>query len=267
MKKFLFAAVMAATTAVTASAQTIVVTPGDLQGWAPNSLAGDATVGITAVNPRGLGTGSLQFTGNSSDDRTRFATAKLTPGGFGLLNQLSTLSFDWFRTAQSSPTSGWHTPVFRMIVADLGAPTPITFREIIWEYDYQFSGGNNVAPTGNWIDDQNLLTGNWYTNAALNDANASTCPVLYGNCLNQAGNWGFSDQAFLYAISIGTGSGWVGNFEGFADDVKIGFKGGSVTTYDFELESSAVPEPSTYVLLVAGLAGLFVAGRRRTTNA
>jgi len=263
MKKTLSIVAGLAIAASSAAAQTVVVTPSNPQGWAANSLQGDGSATITNSNPRGandgVGNGSLELTGSTGTARTRFAVgANPLTGGFGLLNQLTTLSFDWFRSS-SSTTSSWQAPVFRMIVAD--PAQSLTYREIIWEYDYQFAGGNNVAPTDGWQNDVNLLGGNWYTNAAIGTA---SCPSLYGNqCLNQAENWGFSSDAFIYGFSIGTGSGWSGTFEGYADDVAIGFGTGPVTRYDFEVARD-VPEPASAMLLLTGLAGIVAVRRRRS---
>lgn len=255
MKKVLLSAAMIAVAACGVEAQTIV-TPANPQGWAPNSLLGSGAVGITSTNPRGAGTGSLELTGTGAGDRTRFAYGTAAVGGFGKLNQLSTLSFDWFR-ASSSTTNAWNTPVFRLIVADPGQQ--LTYRELVWEYDYQFASGNNTAPTNQWIDDQNLLAGNWY----IGGSNGPGCASLYGTCLKQGTNWGFSSDAYVYGISIGTGSGWVNSFAGFADDVRIGFGTQPVASFDFETSSTVVPEPSTYALMAAGLAGLLAVQRRR----
>lgn len=246
-----------AVAASTAGAQT-VVTPSNMQGWTPNSITGAGTVAITGTQPRGLGTGSLELTGTGSADRTRYSLFNLNPGGFGLLNQLNLLSFDWFRSSTST-TSPWHVPVFRILVADPSSGST-TFRELVWEYEYQFGSGGNTAPTNAWTNDQNVLAGNLY----IGGANGPGCNSMY-DCLRANTNFGFGASTYVYGFSIGTGSGWSGSFQGFADDVRFRFGTQAVAAYDFELTAqSTVPEPSTYVLMAAGLAAIgLVVGRRR----
>ena len=256
MKKAFFTTALLAVAASHAAAQTIV-TPSNLQGWAPNFISAFGTVAITATQPRGAGTGSLKLTGTGSADRTRYAFGTPRNGvGLGKLNELSTLSFDWFRSS-SSTTSAWHVPVFRLTIADPGQQ--INFFELVWEYEYQFQNSLNSAPTNQWINNQDLLEGNWYRGASVGFG----CTTLYFSCLRRSTNWGFSADAYVYGISIGTGGGWADAFNGFADDVRIGFGTAPVTSFDFETQVAVIPEPSTYALLASGLVGLFAVQRRR----
>ena len=67
----------------------------------------------------------------------------------------------------------------------------------------------------------------------------------------------------IYGLSVGVGSGWAGGFEGGVDNVRVAFGTAFDTTWNFEVEGGDVPEPSTGLLLVGGLAGMAAAVRRR----
>ena len=67
-----------------------------------------------------------------------------------------------------------------------------------------------------------------------------------------------NNGAVVYGLSLGSGDGWAGTFDGAADNVTIGFNGAS-TTYNFETQP--VPEPATIAALGLGALG-FLRKRR-----
>ena len=83
-----------------ASAQTVDVTPTDLQGWTFSEVdAVGGSTGITGTQARS-GNGSLELYTPNSSGRTRFGLeSPYNPAAPTLakLNEVTSLSFDWFR--------------------------------------------------------------------------------------------------------------------------------------------------------------------------
>ena len=85
----------------------------------------------------------------------------------------------------------------------------------------------------------------------------------------KCGNFNFNGNATVIGFSTGVGSGWDGTFDGAVDNVSFKTSGmQQARTFNFEVSGqSVVPEPSTYLLMAAGLGFVGVAARRRKTRA
>ena len=97
-----------------AAAANTIVTPANPDGWAPTDVRTDATVGITADQPRS-GLGSLKFTTNTvtpSQDKADFTKTWTIPSR--TLGALSDVSYEFYRDS-SSTTAAHFAPVLRLM--------------------------------------------------------------------------------------------------------------------------------------------------------
>lgn len=247
---------VAATTSV-ASAE--IILPGN-PSWVSSGNSGGGSSAITGAQPRS-GDGSLELTG----DRTRFESLSAAPTGFGLLNNISSASFDWqIAVGSTNPYNPDYTPALRLLVRDPSAANQ--FSELIWEGAY-----NGVYGTAN--------EGTWYTSGVadkfwrwVTGVGETNDPALVSQTIadwasgSSSGNvpW-YSDDAYVYGISVGAGSGATTNYHAFADNVTIVSSGNS-TTYNFNVTDPAaeVPEPASLaVWSLMGVAGLAYRWRHR----
>ena len=264
-----------------AAAQTSVVgaggvrQAGDAGNWWRDQQGG-AFVDVTTNNGRfgvgsansPYGTGSLEMSVTGLRDAHgrypdwgfyyRFATGN---SGFGRLDQLSSLSFDWFRSSIPgqnwqadpsmdrqgnliSPVIDWayKTPVLRLLIQDDrevdGLPV---VSELIWEGYYNQSqiGGRTVADRWNTTFDMHL--GNfWFAtpprqptdDLLVTDANceANTFTFWEGepessgiSQLTSEGGCLFGQNAKVIGIGVGVGSNWPLQWHGYVDNVRMGF--------------------------------------------
>jgi hypothetical protein len=225
--------------------------------WTPD-LRGAGTGGITGTNPR-LGNGSLELalSGNLTD--WSFFERIAPSGGWGLLSAIDCLSFDWYRTTIASPTDApWlaQTPVLRLVVQDGDQ-----ISELVWE-KYYTDGSATINDT--WHDEdllyQNLwrvVPGQGYTIAGCQQADPFfPNPLATFSVSGWSSSGCFSSNAFVSAIRVGIGSNWPHQYQGFVDNVRLGFNGSLAVNDNFELlRTSPVPEPATLALVATGLVG------------
>jgi hypothetical protein len=181
---------------------------GNPTGWVTTSVQGNGTIGVTRNEPRvgfgGFGAGSLEMSvsgeldpssGQYPDWAFWYRYADGTAAGtidngarFGDLAQLSSLSFDWFRSA----TPGWDappgstsnengvliapldwaykTPVIRLQLRERRDGQDDILSELVWEgyYNKASLGTNenpddNVTPVGKWVSQTDMQQDNfWY---------------------------------------------------------------------------------------------------------
>lgn len=209
-------------------------------GTLPGENTGTTVVTSSAARS---GNGSLELTG----DRTRAQLGiQYTPFTTNIvsLSDVNSLTFDW-RIAGDS-ISGYnvdYTPALRLLIQD-GA-----FRkELIWEGAYNGTYGNTARDT-------------WYTSSA------SDLFYITGGNVNEGrtiADWaGSIAGATVSGFSVGAGSGALPTYHAFADNVTFNTRSGT-TTYNFETAGiGAVPEPSTWAMMLLGFGLVGGAMRRR----
>lgn len=233
----------------------VLVTPSNLQGWTAANIQGGATVGITGNQPRS-GNGSLEFVSPNGSGKADYSLTNGSVGGFGLLSDLTALSFDWRRDSSSTNPAN-QAPALRLGVYD---PVSGKSSYLIWEKVYQTA---NTVNTDTW-NAEDLLGGYFWERAfgpsrtienytqTLADWVACTqanCTITDNGSNHYTPN-PVGPSAWIYEINVGVGSGWNGAFDGEVDNVSFGFGSNAATTYNFELDSpAAVPEPSSIILL------------------
>ncbi len=229
---------------------TTIVTPSSLSGWHPANERGGGQSLITSSVPRtATETGSLQQslpapTSPSpktdyqlfSPDTALVGTEPRPTSGFGKLSEVTSLSFDWYRSSTSS-ASGHFTPVIRLWVWD---PQSNTSALLIWEGIYNGYPSPIPVPTDQWIVQQTVAGNFWRVPQFVNGtfvgiSGCAPSPGVYNCYVFNRGldDWGFSSDTVVFGIEVGLGSGWPGTYLSYADNVSIGFNGVK-TTWNFE---------------------------------
>ena len=172
---------------------------------------------------------------------------------------------------------------------DIGASGPFTLSADLWVDESWRSTANGLRRTDMWgtaFDNANQVSAypiTGFTNASGvgvfrgYDVNSAqfinfNAPVLYGawNSFQVA----FDGSSFSYLVngvfqaSVGAGStAGIGNVIMQAYNFEASFAGFNAQTNNYDARwsnaTTTVPEPSTYALMAAGLAGLFAVQRRR----
>lgn len=286
---------------------------GDPTNWVTTQF-GEGTAQVTANNPRlgfdGRGTGSLELgvTGNGdvNDQFPDWAFWYRYAGGsaantintgqsFGQLSQITSLSFDWYRTAiagwDAEPPVGaqpvnpldwtYKTPVVRLQLVENNGGN-VYQSELIWEgYYNQNSIGPSGTPVGSWVTQDSMQNDNfWYirhdTNLGAVHGNAD-CAIgelsfWEGNAASSSidrlfGNGGclFGSSVSVIGVAVGVGSAWPLEWRGFADNVRLGFNDTQVldANFDFLGAPAVVPEPASIALTLLALGALGFSARRR----
>ena len=240
--------------ALTASAVTVTVLPGDLT-WGSTGNSGGGSSAITGTAPRS-GNGSLELFG----DRTRFiglGDPYSSTSNLGLLSSLTNFTFDWMVAVGSAGTglgaAASYSPALRLHIWD-GTQRS----ELIWENAYN---GNTSAVQGSWYS-----TGfgdNYYRYQAAAPVGASSGETAglgimdwFAPILPSLGT-GYSANAYISAVSIGVGSSAGAGYHAFADNLTLSFGANNTTTYNFEATGGSVPDGGTTLVLLGGaLTGL-----------
>lgn len=278
MRKVIVALVLWANTA---SAQ--VVSQNNLVqkdlGWY-TSIQGNGNVAVTGSKPRygfgDVGFGSLQLhtTGKMEDWVFAYRYAETN---WGMLSQLSSLSFDWYRSSNPNWDADvtkdgiqlydwkYKSPAFRVFLSDN--------TEIVWENYFNRPIDNDVSYVDTWQTSE-MINGNfWYRNEA-------GYSLSNGPCLtSDMPVWGGGVQALtiseivtcygdkqIVGVGVGLGSQWPYAYKGFVDNVIVTSNGNQVLNTNFDHKSiptTTVPEPSTYAMMLVGLVGIGMVTRRK----
>ena len=250
-------------------------------GVGENTNGGSTAVTATRPYTTVGDTGSLEIHG----DRSRYIIGDLfgniNSPGFSL-SSLNSFTFDW-NNDQTTASQPHAAPVARVIVADRGGERA----ELIWEYVYNGGAAGVQSPTDSWLNaDANSV---WYANlrapsgavlstfksnsqsdtTGFNIINPSMTGAgvlgVSGNQLNlNLSSWAqyFSSDAKVVGLSFGAGSGFGAGYTGFVDNAKFTTRLGT-DAVNFETVQSAVPEPSTWAMMLLGMGAVGVSMRRR----
>lgn len=248
-------------------------------GWY-TVIQGNGNATVTSANPRygfgDVGNGSLQMRSTGKMEDWVFAY-RYADTNWGALSQLTSLSFDWFRTStpnwDAESVNGiqlydwkYKSPAFRVFLEDN--------TEIVWESYFNRPIDNDVSYVDTWQTSE-MINGNfWYRNEAGYSLSATPCST------DSMQVWGGGVQSLtigqivscygdkqVMGIGVGLGSQWPYEYKGFVDNVKVSSNGVEMLNTNFDnLPTTTVPEPSTYAMMLIGLVGVGMMARRKTLS-
>ena len=210
-------------------------------GWFYNNVRYNGHVGIRTDLPRS-GNGSVWFKGTQGPlgDSSKADIEYLPTRPLGTLNNLSLLSYEWYRKSGSYTAHAHYHPVLRIWLSN---DTGTRKGYLVFERAYNAPWYTSAVPTNTWVGDSITDSTVLWSTGSLPDALA-----VYNRTLSQ---WkSLIGDYKVYRISAGIGSGW-GTFEGAVDNISYRFGSGPIVTTNFEV----VPEPTTMALFGLGLLG------------
>lgn len=240
----------------------IIVTPSDLQGWANVNDRDDSAANITIDQPRS-GDGSLQFTTTfvtATQDKTDFQL-DLDPATFPnrTLNNLSDLSFEYYRDSTNTAVAAHFHPTFRLgWYNDAGTPLDLlddTKGFLIYEEIYN---GVPSVTEDSWVTKTIIFNTDHFWMFCNPCAGGTGVVPIYTHTLQ---DWKAGPPAhalsptnfsigttLIYAVNVGIGSGWNNNVLMNTDNIRIAFGENDDFRYNFEVSqrnnnSNSVPVP------------------------
>jgi hypothetical protein len=235
----------------------ILVTPSNMGIWAFGTEdaaadgpgTGDIAQMVTGPGTPPLGVGSAELaTAPGAGDSAAFISTDAYDGT--KIASLTSLSYSTYVTANN----GQQFPYLKLYVSTDGSDSPASINSLYFEPPYQTpTSGNSMLPNqgattlATW-QTWNALEGGWWDdngdpglNPGTGVGSLATFLALYPNATIVAGS--FSGGLRLTAGFASPDD----TFTTYVDNVTIGTASGT-TTYDFE--PGAVPEPSSWALLL-----------------
>ena len=250
---YILAAVAAMLSTSAIASTTAITTLNGSQGVA--APAGELNPGSSATitsNTSLSSNGSLELIG----DRTRVLNGNnYAPStNYGLASSLVSLTGDYLVLdggGNTAGTGGIQSPAFRVYIQD-GS----TRSELIWEAAYNGGYTTGVADS---VSSSDLF---WQF---ISGSGPSFIGGTGTYVMHTVSEWGalYSSGAYVSAFGVGNGGGAGNDFHALADNVTLTTRAGSLG-YDFQ--QSAVPEPATWAMMVAGFGLVGGAIRRRKTQ-
>jgi|GEM_PF-1639848 len=231
-----------------AFAATVVVHPGDTQGWIfaqeSGTMGSGALVNGPGIPPLGSGSANLKV-GDGASGQLLF---RLNNSGQAL-SGLTQLSYNTYRESGSSALAA----AFQLGIDANGTDADTAFQGRL-VFEPYLTGASVLDDTWQFWNLMTAANGFWFTNATLRTntgcsmANSCSLAEVLAALPNIAIHTVFGIEGFK------AGSGWTGGFDGNVDDYRIAFATRGSAIYDFE--GTAVPAPAG-LPIIAGLIALF----------
>lgn len=250
-------AVSAFDTAYTANGQWFT---SDVRAGGSASIVSLIGAGGNLENNQPLPTGAALLTTDSTNNAKAEVSVSDAYGLAGAILSSLSLSYDYYRSNLPG-TNTAAAPSLKLTFSNPGAAGD-GFVTLVYEPYWQT--GAAVDPTSDQWTNVSIDhdTGLFWQNGGFGQASSAGGPPL--NTLDgwlSTFNADFADASLL-AVSMGVGTYNPGQI-GYFDNVLISRDGYSAA-YDFELASSAVPEPASLLLVGLGLVGLVGVRRKRS---
>lgn len=248
---FVIAAALLSSASYVSAAEVVVTSvsgPPTATQWGTifTENTGGGTAQVTTTAPRS-GNGSLEMSGDRTRTQLGIQYAPFRTD-LGALADVQSLTFDWqIAVGSTNPYNADYTPALRLLIQNAAGQR----QELIWEGAY------------NGVYGPQTTQGVWYSSSAsdrfyLGAGNENQGQTIAAWAAQLTG-------ARVSGISVGVGSGATIGYRAFADNVTITRVNGA-TTYNFEAAVAAVPEPSTWAMLILGFGVVGGTMRSRRTS-
>lgn len=239
----------------TAMAETVTSlggTPGTA-AWSTLGSNANGTSSISTDKARS-GDGSLKLTttGSGGKAAATFGGNRFGGPNLGTLDDLldgGSLGFEFYRDSSST------------VAAHLAPALEITFSNgaaLKWEAVYNGYPTASPISSNQWYTiDLNANTGLFwqFNGGVVMDGPSQAFKTLADWRTASVGN-AFNSSTYITGVSIQAGSGWTGNFVGYADNVYLNLGAGNIVSANFETTAIPLPAAATSGMALLGLSAL-----------